>query len=135
MCERPQGENQGCESTFLAIISNPKEAEAGWDGWRSEWWGDGRTSAMKSEREQYPLGMLGQHWFGCESNEHNINSSNKCLLSDFYIHGTILGSWDPPVKKKPQKTNKRKPKTSLILWSFYPSRRFRPETINIKKTL
>lgn len=69
---------------------------------------------MKSEKEQYPLGMLGQHWFGCESNEHNINSFNKCLLSDFYIHGTVLGSWDPPVKKTKNKQKKTKILPGLV---------------------
>lgn len=53
--------------------------------------GDGRTSVMRSEREQYPLGMLGQRWFGCESNEHNIHSFNKYLLRSFYIQGIVLG--------------------------------------------
>lgn len=73
-----------------------------------EWWGGRNTSAMRSEREQYPLGMLGQCWFGCESNEHKIYSFNKYLLRSSYIQGTVLGIWDPSVKNT-RKTNSKDP--------------------------
>ena len=76
--------------------------------------GDGRTSAMRSEKQQYPLGMLGQHCFGCESNEHKIHSFNKYLLRSFYIQGTVLGIWDPSVKKKTHQKPKPKKIPALV---------------------
>lgn len=55
---------------------------------------------MKSYRDQYLLGMLGQLWLGCESNGHTICSFDKYFLSSFYIWGSGLGIWDPSVKNK-----------------------------------
>lgn len=79
--------------------------------------GDEQTSAMRSEKEQYPVGMLGQRWFGCESHKHKIHSFNKYLLRFFYIQGIVLGIWDPSVMHGggPMKTKKQTKKDHLLL--------------------
>jgi len=71
---------------------------------------------MRSEKEQFPLGMLGQRWFCCESHKHKIHSFNKYLLRFFYIQGTVLGIWDPSVMGGTHENKKTKPKkiTALV---------------------
>ena len=96
--------------------------------------GDEQTSAMRSEKEQFPLGMLGQRWFGCESHKHKIHSFNKYLLRFFYIQGTVLGIWDPSVMGRGARKQKTKPKkiTALVKVLFQQENQTRSNRLKNK---
>lgn len=65
----------------------------------------GRWTKISNEVREGAV-PAGDAWpvFGCESNEHNIHSFNKYLLSYFHIYRTVLDSQLGSTSEKQKKT-------------------------------